>query len=176
MPPALGAARTCPNVGAVIAFLPAPPSSPAPSQDSPRWRGLLLLSAAAGVIATMQPWVRVRFERLFGEHDGPPGWQSSAGFTCLCTCALVVVMTLAETSTRSAQQAVRPASTLLVAISTLAVVFEMWQGPGHIRGVTAIWTMSFWAAGVAITALFVACVARGRVLRPATQRLPAAED
>jgi hypothetical protein len=153
----------------VLAFLPAPPSSPVPSTDSPRWRGLLMLSAVIGALATMQPWIRVRFDQLFGEHDGPPGWQSSAGFTCLCSCALVMVMTLAETSTRTTQQAVRPACTLLVAISTLAVGFEMWQGPGMFRGVTAMWTWAFWLAGAAIAALLVSCLVRGRTLLPARE-------
>ncbi|MFY9343758.1 MAG: hypothetical protein WAT39_14815 [Planctomycetota bacterium] len=144
------------------AFLPEPDSTPAAAAGPARGRGLLLVSAAIAALATMQPWIQVRFVRLFGEHSGPPGWQTSAGFTCLCTCALVAVMALAETPSRSTWQAVRPASTMLVAVSALAVALQWWDGPGQLRGVTAAWTFAFWFAAAGTAALLACCVVRGR--------------
>jgi len=129
-------------------------------RERPFWRVLLFAAAAAGALAATQPWIRVRFERLFGEFFGPPAWQSSAGFTCLCTSALVAVMALAETQTRSAQKAVRPASLLLASVMALAVVLHIARGPGMIRGVSAAWTVSVYVGGVASLALLAACAMR----------------
>lgn len=144
----------------VIAFQPARDPRPSPASDSPLWRRLLLASAAVAAFATTQPWVRVQFARLWGVHVGPPGWQSSAGFTCFCTCALVAILTLSETASRATQQAVRPASLLLVVISMLALVFECWDGPGHVRGLTAVWTYAFWLLCGSLPALLWACTRR----------------
>lgn len=124
------------------------------------YRSALFASAAVAAFATMHPWVRVRFDRLFGEHWGPPGWQSSAGFTCLTTCALVVIMTMAETTAKLTHQAVRPGSAMLVIVCTLTMLLQWWDGPGHLRGVTASWTFAFWATIAATPALLAACLLR----------------
>ncbi len=142
-------------------------TAPAPRRfgrpaDEPRSKLVLFVAAGAGVLAACQPWVRVRFERLFGEVFGPPGWQTSAGFTCMCTCALVAVMALAETSTVSARRAVRPASALLAAITALAVAAHVARGPGLLRGVSASWTLSVFVACTASAALLAACWLRAR--------------
>jgi hypothetical protein len=70
------------------------PSGPEPhvGSDPKRLRPLLLLTAALVALASLRPWLQVQFGRLFGHHDGPPGWHSSAGFTCLCTSLLVAVL------------------------------------------------------------------------------------
>lgn len=147
------------------AFVPAPDPLPAPADDGRRWRPLLLASAALAACATMRPWVRVQFARLFGDHDGPPGWHSSAGFTCLCTCALVALLALAETSSRTTHQAVRPASLLLVVLAALAFAFEWSDGPGLLRGVSAAWTWAFWLVAASLPLLVLACAQRCRALQ-----------
>ena len=124
--------------------------------DGAASRLALFAAAVTGVVAASQPWVRVRFERLFGEVFGPPAWQTSAGFTCLCTCALVFVMALAETRTRAARQAVRPASLLLAAVMAVVVAGHALAGPGMLRGVSAAWTISAYVGGVATLAVLVA--------------------
>lgn len=144
----------------MLAFLPTPDPMPQPAPASGRWRGVLLVSTALGAFATTQPWIQVQFARLFGPLQGPPGWQSSAGFTCLCTYLLVATMTLAETSAKVTHQAVRPASLLLVAVSTVALALECWEGPGHLRGVTACWTYAFWLLAGCVPALLMACTLR----------------
>ena len=131
-----------------------PPAEPA------FWRHVVFASAAVGAVAATRPWVQVLFTRLFGELSGPPAWQSSAGFTCLCTCALVAVMTLAETPSRAARVAVRPASLVLVAVMTLALLLQASEGPGHLRGVTATWTAGFYAGAAAALVLLAACAVR----------------
>lgn len=143
-------------------------------RERPVWRVVLFVAAAAGVAAATRPWLRVRFERLFGEHFGPPGWQTSAGFTCLCTCALVAVMALAETQTRTTQRAVRPASLLLAGVMTLAVLLHVARGPGMLRGVSAAWTVSVYVGCVASVALLAACAMRFAQQRP-RRRAPGAE-
>lgn len=139
---------------------PEPPRPPAPA--GALWRRALLASAALAAFATTQPWIAVRFQSLFGAHVGPPGWQSSAGFTCLCTCLLVAMMALAETRAKSTQEAARPASVLLVGLSALALAYEWRGGPGLLRGVTATWTMAWWLLAASLPALFAACLVRCR--------------
>lgn len=153
----------------MLAFLPAPDPLPRPPRPERRtWRTVLLLSAAAAAIASMRPWIEVQFHRLFGAVSGPPGWQSTAGFTCLCTSLLVAVMALAETQHRATHQAVRPGSLLLVVISALALALEWWDGPGQIRGVSASWTAAFWLLATAVPLLLLACSRRCAALsRPA---------
>ncbi len=143
----------------MLAFVSAP--EPLPARGEPkRWRAWLLGSAAVAALATAQPWVQVRFERLFGAYFGPPGWRSSAGFTCLCTCLLVAIITLAETPARTTHQAARPASLMLVAVSAAAIALELWSGPGMLGGVTARWTVAFWLVVASVPVLLAACFAR----------------
>ena len=144
-------------------FAPSPARDPAPHPDRPLWRRILLGSAAIGAACATQPWIRVRFAALFtpfSELFGPPAWHSSAGFTCLCTCALVAIITLAETGSRQSQSAVRPASLMLVVLMAASVVLHAGQGPGSLRGVSACWTSSFYAGGAAVAALIAACAMR----------------
>jgi cytochrome bd-type quinol oxidase subunit 2 len=155
----------------VLAFLPTPDPVPVPGSSPRDWRAVLLVSAALAAFATTQPWVRVQFESLFGHGIfGPPGWASTAGFTSLCTCALVAILSLAETNTPATQHAVRPASLILVAVCTLAVTFQWWSGPGNVRGATARWTYAFWLLAAALPALLLACTLRCASLRPRTER------
>jgi hypothetical protein len=140
----------------VPAFVPTPETAPPMPPAAAGWRWTLLLAAAIGAFASTQPWVRVQFVGLFGEHYGPPGWHSSAGLSCLCSCALVVVMAIVETQAPATHRATRPASLLLVAISALAFALEGWQGPGEVRGVSAIWTYAFWLLVASMPALLLA--------------------
>ena len=147
-------------------FLPEPDGVPmANAPDHPGWRWLLYASAFATVLAATWPWICVRFERLWGDLDGPPGWQTSAGFTCFCTGLLVSVMTLAETQTSTSRTAVRPGSLLIVLVAALSLVLAAWDGPGWLRGVTARWTWAFLVAAVCVTVLLVACFVRWLPLR-----------
>ncbi len=145
----------------LLRFAPTPesPASNAGSDPS-RHRTLLFVAAAVSIAATMLPWVRVQFEGLFGRHAGPPGWQSSAGFTCLCTCLLVAMLAMSETNAKATQQAARPGSLLLVLLATLALAFEWWQGPGHLGGVSACWTVAFWVGLATCPLLLFACARR----------------
>lgn len=145
-----------------LAFAPTPPPGRRPPPPGRRWHRLLLASAAAAAFATTQPWIAVRFEQLFGAHFGPPGWQSSAGFTCMCTCLLVAMMAIAETRTHATQEATRPASALLVLLCLLALAYEWRGGPGTLRGVTARWTLAFWLLAASVPTLLVACLLRCR--------------
>lgn len=156
-----------------LAFAPTP-EPPRPQRPAgARWLRLLLASAAIAAFATTQPWIAVRFQGLFGAHVGPPGWQSSAGFTCLCTCMLVAMMALAETRAKSTQEAARPASVLLVALSALALAFEWRGGPGMLRGVTATWTSAWWLLAASLPALLAACLMRCRAAKPGAAPGPA---
>lgn len=145
------------------------PGGPGPAQQPAHehraWRWALFACAAIGTVCTTQPWIRVQFDRLFGDHVGPAGWQSSAGFTCFCTCLLVPVLALAETDTPSARTAVRPGSLLLVLISTLVLMLEWWNGPGWLRGVSAAWTSWFYLLLLSLPMLLVTCVRRWAVTR-----------
>lgn len=142
-------------------FQPPPPRpGPAPGNEHPVWRWLLFASATAGAICSLLPWLRVRFESLFGSHQGPPGWHTSAGITCLCTTALVAVMALAESGTPTSQQAARPGSLILVAVTTLVLGIEWSNGPGTMRGVSASWTGWFYLLLVSLPVLLLACTRR----------------
>jgi hypothetical protein len=143
-----------------LRFQPDPEPLPAREREHPGWRWLLLASAVVGVVCSTSPWVRVHFLRLFGTHDGPPGWQSSAGFTCLCSCAMVAVLAFVETETVSSRHAVRPASLLLAGLSTMVIAFEWSAGPGVLRGVSATWTPWFYVVLVSTPLLLAACVRR----------------
>jgi hypothetical protein len=122
---------------------------------------MLLAASTATFIAATRPWTRVEFTTLFGETFGPPAWQStSAGFTCLCTSALLAVMALIETRTRTTRQAVRPASLMLATIMVLAIALYLGRGPGTLRGVTATWTQSLYFGTVTSILVLVACAAR----------------
>lgn len=144
----------------MLAFAPAPRPPRPPAPGGTFGRRVVLVSATAAALATTQPWIAVQFERLFGAHPGPPGWQSNAGFTCLCTCLLVAMLAVAETRAKSTQEATRPASAFLTALCALALAVEWGAGPGQLRGVTATWTAAFWLALTSVPALLVACLAR----------------
>ncbi len=139
---------------------PARRPGPQPKPDPAFWRWLLFGSAAAAALCSMQPWVRVRFEALFDGHVGPPGWHSSAGFTCLCTSALVTVMAIAESGTPASQHAVRPGSLMLVALTTLVLGFQWCGGPGMLRGVSAHWTVWFYLLLASVPVLLTTCMLR----------------
>ena len=140
-------------------------AEPAPRSFGPRrggaaWAAVLFVAAATAAAAACQPWLRVRFDRLFSELFGPPAWQSSAGFTCLCTSALVAVMAAAETGTASSRSATRPASLMLTVIMACVVTAHLLRGPGMLRGVSAAWTVSAHVGAAATAALMAACAAR----------------
>jgi hypothetical protein len=147
---------------------PKPPSMH-PFAERPFWRTVLFVAAATTAIAAMRPWIEVQFVSLFGELSGPPGWQSSAGFTCLCTSALVAVMALAETKTLSAREAVRPASLLLAVVMTLSVLLLV-RGPGMLRGVSATWTFSFYVGAAMSLTVLAACAVRFAVTVPSKSK------
>lgn len=136
------------------------PSRQHPFRERPFWRRVLFIAAAITAFAAMRPWIEVQFTRMWGELSGPPGWQTSAGFTCLCTSALVAVMALAETQTRTTRQAVRPASLLLAVVMTLSLFLHVLRGPGLLRGVTATWTYSFYIGGATALTVLLACAVR----------------
>lgn len=142
-----------------------PPNPRRPGDPAGHYAWLLFGSAAVLAFAGTRPWVRVQFERLFGDLHGPPGWQSQAGFTCFCSSLLIAIMALAETSTATTQRAVRPASLLLAVLSALALGYEWHQGPGMLRGVSARWTWAFWLAAATMPALVAACGLRSARLR-----------
>jgi hypothetical protein len=144
-------------------FLP-DPGSPAtkPPRDARIWQLALFASAAATVFATRWPWIRVKFERLFGSYSGPPAWQSTVGFTCLCTSLMVAVMALAESGTPTSRQAVRPGSLLLACVALLTLTASALQGPGNLRSVSAAWTPWFYVASASLPLLFAACLQRWR--------------
>ena len=146
-----------------------PPLAPPPSRESPLWGRLLLLSAAVTALATRWPWLRVKFERLFGEHSGPPGWQTTVGFTCLCTSLMVAMMTLVESGTPASRQAVRPGSLLLVGIALVTLVFSGLQGPGTLGSVSADWTGWFYTACISLPVLSLACLQRWTAMKPGSQ-------
>ncbi len=141
-------------------FAETPNLDHAPRHDRRWWRPVLYLSAGAAALATRWPWTEVRFTRIWEHVFGPPGWQSSAGFTCLCASLMATVMTLIETSSQKSREAVRPGTLLLVAIALLALLAELFAGPGMLRGVTAAWTTPFYVACVALPLLTLVCGAR----------------
>lgn len=144
------------------------PSSEPPGNRPARHRGplaLLFACAATAALSTRWPWVKVQFENLWGRVHGVPAWQSTTGFTCLCTSLLIGVMALAETGTHESQRAVRPGSLMLVAFALMMLAFEWVSGPGDLQGVTAARTSWFYAASIAVPLLFVVCLSRFRSLR-----------
>ena len=150
-------------------FLPTPEPNRPPPGDRRWWLPVLFASAIVGAAVTRWPWIQVKFERLFGGHVGPPGWQTTAGFTCLCTSALVAVLALAETRTPSSKQAVRPGSVMLVSLATLALLFDVLSGPGTLRGVSAEWTIQFYIACFALPLLLISCLLRWRAMHYSPQ-------
>jgi hypothetical protein len=157
-------------------FHPDPPRDhePPPATEHPGWRLLLLTSAACGVLCTKWPWIRVQFERLFGTHEGPPGWQSSAGFTALCSCLLIAVMVFVESETTHSRRAVRPASLLIAAITAVVLAFEWANGPGSVRGVSGTWTVWFYALLASTSFMLAACLRRWSLVQ--ATRVAAADD
>lgn len=144
-----------------------------PRRERPFWRRLLFVAAAATVIAATRPWIRVEFTTLFGEVFGPPAWQNTtAGFTCLCTSALLAVMALIETRTTTTREAVRPASLLLAAVMTLSVVLYISRGPGMLRGVSAMWTLSLYIGTATSFLVLAACAVRFAATQPQRKRKP----
>ena len=101
-------------------WLPERPLPAGPSSANPR--ALLFALAVAAMAAALRPWITVRFPRLFGDIDGPPAWQSSAGFTCLCASALVAVLAMLETDAVATRKAVRPASAFLACVASVVVL------------------------------------------------------
>lgn len=152
---------------AAMHFLPTPEGpAPAPVRE-PRWWGrLLLVAAALTVVATRAPWLQVKFERLFGAHSGPPGWETPAGFTCLCTSMMVAMMALVESGSRESQLAVRPGSLMLTAIALLTLALAAVQGPGDLRSVSASWTGWFYLACATTPLLCYASFVRWRNCQP----------
>jgi len=147
-------------------FLPDPgPPAPLPARDRPVWRYLLFGSVLLTVLATRWPWIRVKFESLFGQHSGPPAWESTAGFTCLCTSLMVAVMALAESGTPSSREAVRPGSLLIAVLALCTLVAAVLQGPGTLRSVSAVWTVWFYVACVSLPVLSFVCLRRWAAMR-----------
>ncbi|MEO6598035.1 MAG: hypothetical protein ABIP94_25100 [Planctomycetota bacterium] len=147
-------------------FLPDPERPvPAPEAERPVWLWMLFASAATAAFGATLPWLRVKFELLFGEHMGPPGWHSSAGFTCLFTCLMVAVMALGETGSATTRQAVRPGSLFLVTVACLALALEWWNGPGTLRGVSAQRTLWFYLACIGVPVLLATCAVRWAAVR-----------
>lgn len=140
------------------------PQRPA-SPDRRWWLPALFAAAAVTALAVRWPWAEVRFDRLFGQFTGPPGWQTTAGFTCLCSGMLVAVMALAETRTPDSRQAVRPGSVMLMGLAALFLAYEFLAGPGTLRGVTAIRTPWFWVVCTSVPLLLVVTTERLRALR-----------
>jgi hypothetical protein len=145
-------------------FLPTPRRpDPEPPRDHPACRWLLFASAAAITLCCLLPWVRLQAEQLWGSFGDAPGWQSSAGFTCLCTGALVLLLAMIEDGTPTSQRAVRPGSMMLVAAAGLALLLQWHQGPGTLRGIWATWTAWFYAVLALVPLLLSVCLLRWRI-------------
>jgi hypothetical protein len=138
--------------------LPPPP----PPAERALWSRLLYGSAAGAALATRWPWQQVKFERLFGEAQGHPAWQSTAGGTCLATSLLLLVLAVAETDNMTSRRAVRPSSLLLATLALGSFLLAVVQGPGSVRGTTAVWTAWFWLEALCLPLLWLACFARWR--------------
>ncbi|MCR9244008.1 MAG: hypothetical protein NXI31_03180 [bacterium] len=144
-------------------FLPSPDPDRLPLRpEPPAWLWALCASAAVLVLATRWPWTEVAFQRLFSAATGPPGWQSTAGFTCACAGAFAVILALVETQSKASKQAARPGSLMIVAIAALMLAFDVIRGPGMLRGVSAAWTFWFWLACAAVPVLLTVVVVRWR--------------
>ena len=131
--------------------------------DRRTWRILLYVAAGFAVLSALQPWIRVHYIRLIGEMFGPPGWQSTPGFTLLCTSALLCVITMSETASARVTQAARPASAMLAGVMSLTLVLHVLQGPGRIRDVPATWTQSFYVGVTAGLLLLAVCLVRAHL-------------
>jgi hypothetical protein len=146
-------------------FLPDPdPPAPQPGKEAPIWAIVLFASAVITGLATRWPWICVKFERLFGSHSGPPAWQSTVGFTCLCTSLMVAVMALAESGTPASRQAVRPGSLLLALLALATLVAAGFAGPGNVGNVSGAWTSWFYVACTSLPVLAFVCLRRWVVL------------
>jgi len=142
-------------------LLPEPDPLPwRPLPERRYWAWLVLGAAASSALAARGPWLEVRFDRLFGAVSAPPAWHSTVGFTCLCSSLLVLVLTLVESNTPTARQAVRPGSLMVVAIALGSLGFWACGGPGLLRGVSARWTFWFYLAAVCLPLLFLGCLRR----------------
>lgn len=145
-------------------FLPTPRRpDPAPLRDHPLFRWALLACAASIALCSLLPWIRLHADQLWGSFGDPPGWQSSAGFTCLCTCALVLLLALIEDGSPTSQRAVRPGSMMLVAAAAVALWLQWQHGPGTLRGLWASWTGWFYTALVLAPVLLSVCLVRWRI-------------
>ena len=131
-----------------------------PRRDPALWRWTLFAAAATVALCAALPWLQLRFALLFGEHLGPPGWHSQSGFTCLLTSLFVAVMALAETHTPSSRLAARPGSLLLVSVAAATLLVEWCEGPGSLRGMSATWTVWFYALSIGLPLLLGACALR----------------
>jgi hypothetical protein len=134
------------------------PLRPLPERRS--WAWLVLATAALTALAARGPWLEVRFDRLFGAISAPPAWNSTVGFTCLCSSLLVLVLTLVESDTPSARRAVRPGSLMVVTIALGSLCVWAFGGPGMLRGVSARWTTWFYLAALCLPLLFFGCLRR----------------
>lgn len=125
----------------------------------------LVVCCLGVAVATAFPWTRVAFERLWGEHAGPLGWQTTTGFTCLTTCLLTAIMAGSEGKSPHNRHAARTAGVMLMLIATIAVIGRLLQGPESIRGVSGAHTGWFLLAAVLVTSAAVTCGVRVRDLR-----------
>lgn len=126
---------------------------------------VLIVCCVGVAFAAGFPWTRVAFERLWGAQDGPLGWQTSTGFTCLTTCLLTAIVAGIEGRSPHNRQAARSAGVMLMAIATIAVVARLLLGPESIRGVSGAHTGWFLLAAVLVTCGAVTCGWRVRVVR-----------
>jgi hypothetical protein len=142
-----------------------PAATPPHRRESLAWFRVLVVAGLASALLTRWPWTRVAFERLFGAHDGPPAFHSTAGFTCLCASLLIVVVALAETGAPRAREAARAGSATLAGLALLVLAFRVAAGPGSVRGVSASWTPWLFAACASVAAMACACAYRYRLDR-----------
>ncbi len=146
----------------VLPFAPTPAPVPPPPPDGCGVRRVVLASAAVVAASTLLPWIALRMAQLWSSApgSGPPGWRTSAGFTCLCTSLLIALLTLAETRTPTTAQATRPGSLVLAAAALLTLGAEWLAGPGLLHGVSAEWTLGFHAAIAGVALLSAAAAVR----------------
>jgi hypothetical protein len=130
-----------------------------------RIASLVVGCCVAAVVATAFPWTRGAFENRWGAHDGPLGWRTDAGFTCLTTCLLTVTMVGIEGRSPHNQQTARSTIAILLGIATLTLVIRVWNGAGSLHGVTAEHTAWFAIAAVLVPIAALASGWRLRALR-----------
>jgi hypothetical protein len=136
----------------MLTFLPARPHE-FRRPDRRQLGRLLLLACAATAATTAWPWLQAGL----GVHLGEPGWRTRTGFTCLLTCVLLGLLTVIETGSGTAREAVRPASAFVALVMAVVVVADIVDGPGTVRGLAASWTAWFWAAVTGVAAASVVC-------------------